>query len=146
MTKKQRELLNFISAFIKTNGYAPSYREVMSNLQYKSVSTVATHVDNLISLGYLEKRDRSARSLHVVGKDTNFAEASVSASQQKWLIDIIDKRFNIVEKDRNSSQKSIDDLFVLVGALHVMGFQDAARSFKPRLMALRQMVDSHKQQ
>jgi DNA topoisomerase IA len=118
----------------------------MNNLHYKSVSTVATHVDNLISLGYLEKKNRSARSLHVAGKDTNFAEASVSAAQQKWLVDLIDERFNIVEEDQNSSQKSIDDLFVLVGALHVMGFKDAARSFKPRLMALRQIIDSQGQQ
>lgn len=66
-SKKQKELLSFIDGFIKGNGFGPSYREVMRALEYKSVSTVAVHVDGLIKKGYLVKRDRSARSLEVVG-------------------------------------------------------------------------------
>ena len=65
-TKKQQELLQFIDGFIKGHGYGPSYREVMRALGYKSVSTVAIHVDQLIAKGYLEKKDNSARSLQVV--------------------------------------------------------------------------------
>ena len=56
-TKKQRELLNYLAEFIKANDYAPSYREVMKALNYKSVSTVANHIDSLITKGYLSKRD-----------------------------------------------------------------------------------------
>lgn len=65
-TKKQHELLMYIDEFIKTNGYGPSYREVMRALDYKSVSTVAVHVNGLIAQGFLLKRDNSARSLEVV--------------------------------------------------------------------------------
>lgn len=65
-TKKQQELLLFIDGFIKGNGYGPSYREVMRALGYKSVSTVAIHIDQLILKGYLEKTDNSARSLSVI--------------------------------------------------------------------------------
>jgi len=65
-TKKQQELLTYIETFIKETGYGPSYREVMRALDYKSVSTVATHVDGLIVRGFLRKRDHSARSLEVV--------------------------------------------------------------------------------
>jgi len=65
-TKKQHELLMYIDEFIKTNGYGPSYREVMRALDYKSVSTVAVHVNGLIAQGLLVKRDNSARSLEVV--------------------------------------------------------------------------------
>lgn len=65
-TKKQRELLNFIDGFVKGNGYGPSYREIMRALGYKSVSTVAVHVDGLITHGLLRKTDNSARSLEVV--------------------------------------------------------------------------------
>lgn len=64
-TKKQKELLSFIDGFIKGNGYGPSYRETMRALGYKSVSTVASHIDNLIAKGYLVKRTYSARSLEV---------------------------------------------------------------------------------
>lgn len=64
-SKKQQELLQFIDGFIKGHGYGPSYREVMRALGYKSVSTVAIHIDQLIVKGYLEKKDHSARSLYV---------------------------------------------------------------------------------
>jgi repressor LexA len=65
-SKKQRELFAYIDSFIKGNGYGPSYREVMRALDYKSVSTVAVHVDALIAHGLLRKKDNSARSLEVV--------------------------------------------------------------------------------
>jgi repressor LexA len=65
-SKKQQELLSFIDGFIKGNGYGPSYREVMRALDYKSVSTVAVHIDGLITRGLLRKTDNSARSLEVV--------------------------------------------------------------------------------
>ena len=64
-TKKQKELLSFIDGFIKGNGYGPSYREIMRALDYKSVSTVATHVNGLIARRWLVKRDNAARTLEV---------------------------------------------------------------------------------
>lgn len=81
-SKKQQELLSFIDGFIKGNGYGPSYREVMRALGYKSVSTVATHVDGLITKGYLRKGDGySARSLEVVTPSSPQAESA----GLKWL-------------------------------------------------------------
>lgn len=67
-SKKQRELLSFIDGFIKGNGYGPSYREIMRALDYRSVSTVAVHVDGLITRGLLRKTDNSARSLEVISE------------------------------------------------------------------------------
>lgn len=69
-SKKQRELLAFIDNFIKSTGYGPSYREIMRALDYKSVSTVAVHVDGLIACGLLRKVNNSARSLEVVSKNS----------------------------------------------------------------------------
>jgi len=68
-TKRQKELLDFVDFFIKEHGYGPSYREVMTALGYKSVSTVAIHINGLIEKGYLRKRDNSARSLEVVSAE-----------------------------------------------------------------------------
>ncbi len=79
-TKKQKELLNFIDGFIKGNGYGPSYREVMRALEYKSVSTVATHINSLIAKGYLEKTGTSARSLRVTA-----TPLSHPTSHTQWL-------------------------------------------------------------
>ena len=86
-TKKQQELLQFVDAFIKEHGYGPSYREVMRSLDYKSVSTVAVHVDGLIAKGYLRRKDKSARSLEVVGHGTPKPKSSVIAALEEKLTD-----------------------------------------------------------
>lgn len=67
-TKKQQQLLQFISDFLNEHNYAPSYREIMTALGYKSVSTVAVHVDGLIAKGYLTKSDKSARSVRLASE------------------------------------------------------------------------------
>jgi SOS-response transcriptional repressor LexA len=63
LTKKQQMVLDFIKQFLGEQGYSPSYREIMTGLDIKSVSTVAEHVDNLVAKGFLVKKDGSARSL-----------------------------------------------------------------------------------
>lgn len=105
-TKKQQELLAFVDAFIKEHGYGPSYREIMSALGYKSVSTVAIHINGLITKGYLNRKDNSPRSLEVAtltaGQDTKkTAQSTVraevtlalkhaDASQRQILLDALD--------------------------------------------------------
>lgn len=133
-SKRQRELLSFIESFIANHGYGPSYREVMNALSYKSVSTVATHIENLIAKGHLQKRDRSARSLEIVNSQIgSSAQVAPTPSQEKWLIEHVTKKFIAAE---SAKQANTDDLYVLVGALQVLGFDEAARSFKARLFAL----------
>ena len=64
-TKKQQEVLAFVQNFLVEHDYSPSYREIMTALEYKSVSTVASHVEGLIAKGYLTRRDNSPRSLDI---------------------------------------------------------------------------------
>lgn len=91
-SKKQRELLNFIDGFIKGNGYGPSYREIMRALDYKSVSTVAVHVNGLIARGFLRKTKNSARSLEVVPEEALAAAAEDDKKHIAWLKNEIAKR------------------------------------------------------
>jgi SOS-response transcriptional repressor LexA len=137
MTKKQKQLFDFIDRFIQEYGYAPSYREVMSSLGYKSVSTVASHVDNLIIQGYLEKKDKSARSIRVVGKPVvSQKSAAVTAAQEKWLIEKIEQSFQDVEEQTDRTKESVEQLYILAGALHLLGFTEAALAFKVRIRHL----------
>lgn len=132
-SKKQKELLSFIDGFIAGHGYGPSYREVMRALDYKSVSTVAIHINALITKGHLRKRDKSARSLEVVLQPELGAKPAgkISATQEKWLVAQVTAKFD--DYATSPSAKARDDLFVLVGALHVLGLEEAASSFKSRL-------------
>lgn len=97
-SKKQREVLEYIAGFITDNGFGPSYREVMKALNYKSVSTVAAHVDELIARGYLRKRENSARSLEVVSMDVEPTTTPVKSSHIEWLKEEIAKREGVPER------------------------------------------------
>lgn len=132
-TKKQQELLSFVAGFIQANGYGPSYREIMRSLGYKSVSTVATHIDGLIAKGYLRKRDKSARSLEVVNSkiEGSSSNEKVSASKEKWLIDAINAKFD--ELNETKDEKILDGIYVLIGALHVLGLDGAHEAMKSKL-------------
>lgn len=132
-TKRQKELLDFVDSFIQQHGYGPSYREIMNGLGYKSVSTVAIHIDGLITKGYLRKRDNSARSLEVVTTSGLGAPATkaVSPAKEKWLVEAINTRFEAYEKQ--PSQHTLDELFVLTGTLKILGLDAAHEAAKARL-------------
>ena len=114
-SKKQRELLSFIDGFIKGNGYGPSYREIMRALDYRSVSTVAVHVDGLITKGMLDKKDNSARSLEVVG-----------SSEKQWLQKEIARRANTLRVKEDATLRR--ELTILVEAAKILGLAVAHKS------------------
>ena len=138
-TKKQRELLTFIDHFIGEHGYSPSYREVMSGLQYTSVATVSLHVNSLIKRGHLRKRDYSARSLELVkpNESTTVTTNQIMPAEEKWLIGKIEHAFVRVEQSAEPTEGDLNGLYVLVGALKVLGLESAAQSFGPRLSSLK---------
>lgn len=74
LTKKQRTVLEYVTGYIRENGYAPSYREVGEHLGVSSTATVHEHVKNLEQKGYLTG-DGVARSLDVVEEIKRLAEA-----------------------------------------------------------------------
>ncbi len=123
-TKKQRELLVYIEKFIGEHGYSPSYREIMNGQGYTSVATVSLHVNSLIKRGHLRKRDYSARSLEVVTPTEAVKTTSnqITPGQEKWLVEKIEHFFTQLEQSKEIAQGSLDELYVLVGALKVLVF------------------------
>lgn len=141
-TKKQRELLTYIEQFIGEHGYSPSYREVMAGLNYTSVATVALHINNLIRRGHIRKRDHSARSLEVLTPSEPIKVTSnvVKPGEEKWLVEKVERHFSEKEQSGDLIASHLDHLYVLVGALKVLGLEGAAQSFIPRLTALKQRL------
>jgi SOS-response transcriptional repressor LexA len=139
-SKRQKELLNFVDGFIQGNGYGPSYREIMRALGYKSVSTVAIHINELIRKGYLHKRDKSARSLAVItthtADDVSLKKGPTPA-QERWLINAVTERFDRLEQEYN--EDVLDELYVLIGALKILDLTDAHLAMKARLADLKRV-------
>jgi len=75
LTKRQKQVLDFVTQYIEVHGYAPSYREIAEAFKLGSVATVAEHVESLVSKGLLQKNENSARSLQLVQPSDSDFEA-----------------------------------------------------------------------
>ena len=106
LTKKQKVLLDFVAEFSKEHDYSPTFREIMYALGYKSVSTVAKHIDNLVVLGYTVKREGEARSLEVTYNGN---------AEKPWW-----SRLEQVVAEREARGESGEDLATLRRALEIL--------------------------
>lgn len=69
LTKKQRQILDYVESFVESNGYSPSYEEIADHFGYNSLATVHEHLTNLEQKGFLRKNYNKSRSLEVVRAD-----------------------------------------------------------------------------
>jgi repressor LexA len=66
ITRRQKEVLDFLSSFTQKNGYSPSYEEIASGLGLSSLATVHKHVTNLQNKGLLQRAHNRSRSIDVL--------------------------------------------------------------------------------
>jgi repressor LexA len=69
LTKRQKEILDYIGAFIEDKGYAPSFEEIAEAFGYSSLATVHEHLSNLERKGYLRKSYNESRSIQLTRPD-----------------------------------------------------------------------------
>src|SRR3954449_3936964 len=65
LTKRQKQVLDFIADFVERNGYSPSYEELAEGLGLASLATVHKHVLALETKSYLTRSYNQSRSLEV---------------------------------------------------------------------------------
>jgi repressor LexA len=65
LTKRQKDVLDFLADFIAKNGYSPSYEEIASGLNLASLATVHKHISSLEAKQYLKRSFNQSRSLEV---------------------------------------------------------------------------------
>jgi repressor LexA len=70
LTKRQKEILDYIESFIGDRGYAPSFEEIAEAFGYSSLATVHEHLSNLERKGYIRKSYNESRSIELVGHET----------------------------------------------------------------------------
>ena len=68
LTKRQKEVLDFIWSFVRRNGYSPSFQEIASGLDLASLATVHKHLEALQKKGYVERGPNQSRSLELSAK------------------------------------------------------------------------------
>jgi repressor LexA len=68
LTKRQKQVLDFIAGFIDENGYCPSYEEIAGGLGLASLATVHKHISVLEAKNYLKRGFNQSRSLELAPK------------------------------------------------------------------------------
>lgn len=75
LTKRQRQILDFVADFKNKNGYAPSYREIGEHFNLNSPATIHAHIKNLEQKGLLKVSHNEARSIELISQEINWAQA-----------------------------------------------------------------------
>src|SRR5689334_16935387 len=66
LTKRQREILDYLNDFIQQHGYAPSLEEIGRRFGLSSLATVHKHLTNLQDKGFIKRAWNRSRSVEVV--------------------------------------------------------------------------------
>ncbi len=66
ITRRQKEVLDFIGSFVERNGYSPSFEEIARGLNVSSLATVHKHINNLQNKGLLQRAHNRSRSIDVL--------------------------------------------------------------------------------
>lgn len=74
LTKRQKQILDFVSGFFKNNGYSPSFEEISEHFGLSALSTVHEHITALVDKGYLKKDEHRERGLYLPIKKKQYLE------------------------------------------------------------------------
>ena len=66
VTRRQKDVLDFIGGFVERNGYSPSFEEIARGLSLKSLATVHKHITNLQRKGLLQRAHNRSRSIDLL--------------------------------------------------------------------------------
>lgn len=80
LTRRQREVYDFISKFVDTHGYSPSFEEIAEGVELSSLATVHKHIGNLETKGLLKRDYNRARSIDLVKPKGQLKKAFAAAA------------------------------------------------------------------
>ena len=65
LTKRQKQIFEYIKEYIKENDYAPTLEEIKKYFKLSSISTIHQHIETLWTKGYLKKIENQPRSIEL---------------------------------------------------------------------------------
>jgi repressor LexA len=66
LTKRQREILDFLETYAGAHGFAPSFEEIAERFNYNSLATVHEHLTNLERKGYIRRSYNESRAIEIL--------------------------------------------------------------------------------
>lgn len=66
VTRRQKQVLDFLQSYLRRHGYAPSIEEIGRHLGVASLATVHKHLTRLEDRGMIRRRAHQSRSVEVI--------------------------------------------------------------------------------
>src|SRR5579862_397999 len=88
ITKRQRQVYDFISSFVQNNGYSPSFEEIGDGLGLSSLATVHKHISNLEKKGLLKRHYNRSRSIDVLAPRGRMKQAMGMAAVASAVVSL----------------------------------------------------------
>jgi repressor LexA len=89
LSKRQREIFDFVVAYADKHGYPPTVREIGEAVGLASPSTVHAHLANLERAGYLRRDPTKPRALEVVARERAVTAGPVSAAREAARLPLV---------------------------------------------------------
>ncbi len=109
LTKKQKEVFDFINAYIAKNNISPTIEEVRKKLKLKAISTVHEHIDSLKEKGYISKTQNISRSITPKKKVENYIKipllGTIAAGPANEAIEEFSGYINLLKNEIKSPEK-----------------------------------------
>jgi repressor LexA len=66
LTRRQKQILDYLQSYIRANGYAPSFEEIAEKFEFNSLATVHEHLTNLERKGYIQRIHNESRAIELL--------------------------------------------------------------------------------
>jgi site-specific DNA-methyltransferase (adenine-specific) len=98
ITKRQKQILNYIKTYIDKKGYAPTLEEIKRHFRLSSISTIHQHLEYLRIGGYITKFKNCPRSIEVLDKkNLNIVETPLIRNIKKTIPEIKEENLKTIE-------------------------------------------------
>lgn len=77
ISKKQKEILEFMKEYILNKGYPPSVREMCTGVKLKSTSSVHSHLETLEKNGYIKRDPSKPRAIEIFDDEFNLGRREI---------------------------------------------------------------------
>lgn len=108
LSKKQKDVLDFITNYINGRGYSPSYSEIAEALGLSSKSTVFKHIQSLTERGFIKNIQGKKRTLQVIGNRENLIRLIKDTKSSHTRNGIINSNNNNI--DINNTVIAMDNI------------------------------------
>lgn len=108
LTKRQKEILDYLQTFIKKKGYSPTVEEIRRHFKLSAISTVHEHLKTLENKKFVKKSEHKARGIELINSTEMMSLPLLGTISAGYPIEAIEIRETIaVPKNRFPYQANL---------------------------------------